>query len=57
MNTEFKKFYLDKNLCIYEDIEKFLYHEGHPKRLTVLHGEEKSEDGIRGDPNEMRWGQ
>jgi len=23
----------------------------------VLHGEEKREEGVRGDPNEMRWNQ
>ena len=26
-------------------------------RFTVLHGEEKREEGVRGDPNEMRWNQ
>ena len=30
---------------------------GHPERFTELHGEEKREEGIRGDPNEMRWNQ
>ena len=29
--------------------EKFLYREGHPERFTVLHGEEKREEGDRGD--------
>ena len=29
--------------------------EGHPERFTELHGEEKREEGFRGDPNEMRW--
>ena len=29
--------------------------EGHPERFTELHGEEKREEGVRGDPNEMRW--
>ena len=24
-------------------------------RFTVLHREEKREEGVRGDPNEMRW--
>ena len=24
------------------------------QRFTVLHGEEKREEGVRGDPNEMR---
>ena len=37
--------------------EKFLYREGHPKRFTELYGEEKREEGVRGDPNEMRWNQ
>ena len=35
--------------------EKFLHSEGHPERFTELHGEEKREEGVRGDPNEMRW--
>ena len=26
-------------------------------RFTVLHGEKKKEEGVRGDPNEMRWNQ
>ena len=37
--------------------EKFLYCEGHLERFTALHGEEKWEEGVRGDPNEMRWNQ
>ena len=37
--------------------EKFLHNEGHPERFTELHGEEKREEGVRGDPNEMRWNQ
>ena len=37
--------------------EKFLYCEGHSERFTVLHGEEKREEGVRGDPNEIRWNQ
>ena len=36
---------------------KFLHTEGHLERFTELHGEEKREQGIRGDPNEMRWNQ
>ena len=28
-----------------------------PERFTELHGEEKREEGVRGDPNEMRWNQ
>ena len=31
--------------------------EGHPERFTELHGEEKKEEGVRSDPNEMRWNQ
>ena len=46
---------IDKN--IYVKDEKFLYREGHSERFTALHGEEKREEGIRGDPNEMRWNQ
>ena len=34
-----------------------LHREGHPERFTALHGEEKREEGVRGDPNEMRWNQ
>ena len=37
--------------------EEFLYSEGHSERFTELHGEEKREEGVRGDPNEMRWNQ
>ena len=37
--------------------EKFLYCEGHSERFTALRGEEKREEGVRGDPNEMRWNQ
>ena len=40
-----------------ESYEKFLYCEGHSERFTALHGEEKREEGVRGDPNEMRWNQ
>ena len=36
--------------------EKFLHSEGHPERFTEL-SEEKREEGVRGDPNEMRWNQ
>jgi len=36
---------------------KFLHSEGHPERFTALHGEEKREERVRGDPNEMRWNQ
>ena len=34
--------------------EKFLYCEGNSERFTALHGEGKREEGVRGDPNEMR---
>ena len=34
-----------------------LHSEGHPERFTELHGEEKREEGDRGDPDEMRWNQ
>ena len=27
------------------------------QRFTALHGEEKREEGVRGDPNEIRWNQ
>ena len=36
---------------------KILHSEEYPERFTELHGEEKREEGIRGDPNEMRWNQ
>ena len=26
-----------------------------PEKFTAVYGEEKSEEGVRGDPNEMRW--
>ena len=34
----------DENL-----VEKFLHSEGHPERFTELHGEEKREEGGRGN--------
>ena len=37
--------------------EKFLHSEGHPERFTELHGEEKREERVRGDPNEMSGNQ
>ena len=37
--------------------EKFLHSEGHPERVTELHGEKKREGVVRGDWNEMRWDQ
>ena len=36
---------------------KFLHREGHPESFTALHGEEKREEGVRCDPNEIRWNQ
>ena len=45
----------DKNIYVID--EKFLPSEGHPERFTELHGEEKREEGVRGNPNEMRWNQ
>ena len=27
------------------------------REFPELHGEEKREEGVRGDPNEMRWNQ
>ena len=36
---------------------KILHSEEYPERFTELHGEEKREEGVRGDPNEMRWNQ
>ena len=55
---------VSKLLLLYSTIDKtsrlkmkFLHSEGHPERFTELHGEEKREEGVRGDPNEMRWNQ
>ena len=55
---------VSKLLLLYSTIDKtstlkmkFLYCEGHSERFTALHGEEKREEGVRGDPNEMRWNQ
>ena len=36
---------------------KFLHSEGHPERFTELHGEEKREEGDRGDQEEKRGNQ
>ena len=47
---------IDKTKLFIKD-EKFLHSEGYPERFTELHGEEKREKGVRGDPNEMRWNQ
>ena len=43
-----------EKLFIYIKDDKFLYSGGHSERFTGLHGEEKREEGVRGDPNEMR---
>ena len=37
--------------------EKFLHSEGHLERYTELHGEEKREEGDRGDQEEKRGSQ
>ena len=36
---------------------KFLHSEGQPERYTELHGEEKREEGDRGDQEEKRGNQ
>ena len=36
---------------------KSFSNEGHPERFTELHGEEKREEGVIGDPKERRWNQ
>ena len=36
---------------------RILHSEGYPEKFAELHGEEKREEGDRGDPNEMRWNQ
>ena len=55
---------VSKLLILYSTIDKisrlkmkFLHREGHPESFTALHGEEKREEGVRGDPNEMKWNQ
>ena len=55
---------ISRLLLLYSTIDKtsrlkmkFLHSEGHPERFTELHGEEKREEGVRGDLNEMRWDQ
>ena len=35
----------------------FLHSEGHLERFTELHGQEKKEEGNRGDQDEMSWNQ
>ena len=42
---------------MYVDGETVLYSEGHPERFTELHGEEKREEGDRGDQEEKRGSQ
>ena len=37
---------------MYVNDEKFLHSEGHPEMYTELHGEEKREEGDRGDQEE-----
>ena len=34
--------------------QSYSYSEGHPERYTELHGEEKREEGDRGDQEEKR---
>ena len=36
---------------------KIRHSEGYPESFTELHGEEKREEGDRGDENEMWWNQ
>ena len=47
-STDYKTFRL---------IMKFLHSEGHPERYTELHGEEKREEGGRGDQEQKRGNQ
>ena len=37
--------------------EYFRHSEGHPERFTDLHGEEKREEGNRGDQEEKKSGE
>ena len=55
---------VSKLLLLYSTIDKTsrlkmksFSSEGHPERFTELHGEDKKEEGVRSDPNEMRWNQ
>ena len=41
--------------CLF--LGSILHSEGLPERFTELHGEEKREEGDRGDQDEMRWNQ
>ena len=38
-------------------VKQFSKSEGHPERFTELHGEEKREEGYRGDQEEKRGSQ
>ena len=38
-------------------MEKILHSEGHPERFTELHGEETTEEGVRGKQEEKRGNQ
>ena len=38
-------------------MKKILHSEGHPERFTVLHGEEKREEGDKGDQEEEKGDQ
>ena len=38
-------------------VKKIIHSEGHPERLSELHGEEKKEEGDRGDQEEKRGNQ
>ena len=42
---------------MYVKREKILHSEEHPERFTKLHGEEKREEGDRGDQEEKRMNQ
>ena len=51
-------------LCLYSTDDKtsklkmkFFHSEGHPEWFTELHGEEKREEGDRGDQEEKRGNQ
>ena len=47
---------IDKTKLFIKD-EKFLHSEAYPERFTESHGEEKREEGDRGDLNDLRWNQ
>ena len=38
-------------------VKKIIHSEGHPERFSELHGEEKREEGDRGDQEEKRGNQ